>query len=80
MVSFWPFFFVKNTNFDFKLTQIHQYSIFVKSDTYFIKFLHYKQDYFSTARISAGVLPAAEHLKFRGFQPSSYIAAILKNK
>ena len=33
---------------------------------YFIRFIHYKQEFFFTARINAVVLPAAEYLKFGG--------------
>ena len=43
--QFLAFFFVENMDFDFKLTQIYQYSIFFKSDTYFIRFIHYKQEH-----------------------------------
>ena len=64
--QFLTIFFVKNTNVDFKLTQIYQYSTCQKSSTFFIWFIHYKQDFFFTARSTAVVLPATEHLKFRG--------------
>ena len=55
MDSFWPFFVVTNTNFDFKLTQFYQYSIFLESDTYYIRFIHCKQEkkFFFPARITA---------------------------
>ena len=37
---------MKNTNFDFKVIPMYQYSIFSKSDVYFIRFIHYKQVFF----------------------------------
>ena len=80
MVNFWQFFLMKNTNFDFKVIPMYQYSIFSKSDVYFIRFIHYKQVFFYR-KITAVVLPAAEHLNFRGsIQPSLYIGANLKKK
>ena len=78
-----PFFFVKNTNFDFKCTQIYQYSIFLSSDTYFSRLFHYKQEnIFITGRITAIVLPAAEHLKLGPHhfpEPSFHRIVVLPN-
>ena len=59
------FFCVKNTNFDFKFTQFYQYSILkilirILLDLFIINKISF------TARITAIVLLAAEHIKFRG--------------
>ena len=80
---FTSFFFVKNTNFDFKCTQIYQYSIFLSSDTYFSRLFHYKhENIFITGRITAIVLPAAEHLKLGPHhfpEPSFHRIVVLPN-
>ena len=39
--QFLTIFFVKNPKLEFKITRIYQYSIFLKFETYFIKFFHY---------------------------------------
>ena len=50
---------------------IYEHSIFVKFDTYFIRFTHYWQEIFFTARIITIVLPAASTSSPKALQPLS---------
>ena len=74
MASFWEFFFVKNPNFNFKLIQFYRYSIFLKSNTYFIRFIYYRQDFsYSKNYCSCANLETAAVIVYkRHFEKKNY--------
>ena len=67
-------FFVKNTNCE--LAQIYEYSIFLESYSYLIRFIHYKQVFFSQQELIQLCFQPRSISSSEALQPSSYIATI----